>query len=130
RAFFDRWGAATIVGARFVAGARAVMYLTAGAARVGVARFLFIDLLASLVYVPLLLLVGYYGGEQIDRLGAQVAPVQLVALALGARRRRARRQEQHDRRAEGEVSQLVAFFALERERQRRGLRPAGARHAL
>lgn len=98
--FFARWGAGAIVLARFVAGLRAAVYLAAGLLRQPFGRFFAIDFAASLVNVPLLVLLGRYAGPQLDRVAAQVAGVKLAVLAIAAvalavvwlmrRRRRAR----------------------------------------
>jgi len=78
--FFGRWGAGAVVLARFVAGVRAGVYLTAGVLRMSFSRFLAVDIAASLVNVPLLVWLGYASGSGIDRVAAWVMRARLFAL--------------------------------------------------
>jgi membrane protein DedA with SNARE-associated domain len=52
--------------ARFLAGLRAPIYLTAGILGVRPAIFITLDFLAALISVPALVYVGHYFGEEID----------------------------------------------------------------
>jgi membrane protein DedA with SNARE-associated domain len=64
--FMDRHGNRTIFYARFLAGVRALIYLTAGSAGVAPRRFLVYDALGAVISVPLSVSVGYFFGNQID----------------------------------------------------------------
>jgi membrane protein DedA with SNARE-associated domain len=52
--------------ARFMAGLRAPIYLSAGIAGVKLSTFLILDFLAALISVPLWVYLGYYFGDEID----------------------------------------------------------------
>jgi membrane protein DedA with SNARE-associated domain len=65
RQFFRDHGSKTIFIARFISGFRMAAFLAAGTMRVKPSKFLFLDFLAALIAVPLLLYLGYYFGENI-----------------------------------------------------------------
>ena len=64
--FMDRHGNMAIFYARFLAGVRALVYLTAGSTGVAPQRFVVYDALGAVISVPLAVSVGYYFGDQID----------------------------------------------------------------
>lgn len=66
RMFMDRHGNMAIFYARFLAGLRALIYLTAGSAGVAPRRFVLYDALGAVISVPLIVSVGYFFGDQID----------------------------------------------------------------
>jgi membrane protein DedA with SNARE-associated domain len=66
RPFFARYGDTTIFLARFIPGLRAPTFLIAGTMQMSLWRFVSIDILASLVFVPALCLIGYVFADQID----------------------------------------------------------------
>jgi membrane protein DedA with SNARE-associated domain len=66
RQFFRDHGSKTIFIARFISGFRMAAFLAAGTMRVKPSKFLFLDFLAALIAVPLLLYLGYYFGENIE----------------------------------------------------------------
>jgi membrane protein DedA with SNARE-associated domain len=66
RGFMDRHGHRTILYARFLAGLRALVYVTAGSFDVSPARFLFYDLAGALISVPLVVSLGYIFGGQLE----------------------------------------------------------------
>ncbi|MBF6570686.1 MAG: DedA family protein [Candidatus Binataceae bacterium] len=66
RQFMQRHGSKTIFYARFFAGLRAVVYLSAGSLGVSPGRFFVYDLLGALISVPLVVSLGYLFGEQLD----------------------------------------------------------------
>jgi membrane protein DedA with SNARE-associated domain len=66
RIFMDRHGHMAIFYARFLAGVRALVYLTAGSAGVSPRRFVIYDALGAVISVPLVVSVGYFFGHQID----------------------------------------------------------------
>jgi membrane protein DedA with SNARE-associated domain len=82
REFMRRHGAKTIFYARFFAGLRAVVYLSAGSLGVGIGRFFFYDLLGALLSVPLMVSLGYLFGEQIDTAVRYVGGVERLVLIL------------------------------------------------
>ncbi len=64
RRFMHRYGHRAIFYARFLAGLRALIYLTAGSFGVTPARFFFYDLLGAVISVPIVVSLGYlFGGE-------------------------------------------------------------------
>jgi membrane protein DedA with SNARE-associated domain len=65
RQFFRDHGSKTIFIARFISGFRMAAFLAAGTMGVKPSKFLFLDFLAALIAVPLLLYLGYYFGENI-----------------------------------------------------------------
>jgi membrane protein DedA with SNARE-associated domain len=65
RQFFRHHGSKTIFIARFISGFRMAAFLAAGTMGVKPSKFLFLDFLAALIAVPLLLYLGYYFGENI-----------------------------------------------------------------
>ncbi len=62
----ERHGSKTIFYARFFAGLRAIVYLSAGSLGVSPWRFFLYDLLGALISVPLMVSAGYYFGGQIE----------------------------------------------------------------
>src|SRR5215475_937396 len=65
RPLFARYGDTTVFLARFVPGLRAPTFLIAGTMQMSLWRFVGIDTLASLIFVPMLCLVGYVFTDQI-----------------------------------------------------------------
>ena len=65
RQFFCDHGSKTIFVARFVSGFRVAAFLAAGTMGVKPTQFLFLDILAALIMVPLLVGLGYYFGASI-----------------------------------------------------------------
>jgi membrane protein DedA with SNARE-associated domain len=66
RAFMRRHGHRAIFYARFLAGLRALIYLTAGSFGVTPVRFLIYDLLGALISVPIVVSLGYLFGGQLE----------------------------------------------------------------
>src|SRR5690349_21610888 len=66
RGYMDRYGSRTIFYARFLAGLRALIYLTAGSLGVKPGVFVFYDTLGALISVPLVVSLGYVFGPQIE----------------------------------------------------------------
>jgi membrane-associated protein len=64
--FFARYGSTTVFLARFIPGLRAPAFLIAGTMQMSLGRFLGMDTLASLIFVPALCAVGYLFADQID----------------------------------------------------------------
>ncbi len=64
--FMDRHGPMAIFYARFLAGVRALVYLTAGSVGVTPRRFLIYDALGAVISVPVVVSVGYLFGDQIE----------------------------------------------------------------
>lgn len=65
KAFMDKHGHLAIFYARFLAGLRAVVYITAGSLGVSPSRFLFYDALGAVISVPVVVSIGYLFGKQI-----------------------------------------------------------------
>lgn len=66
KGFMQRHGHLAIFYARFLAGVRALVYLTAGSLDVEFSRFLFYDLLGAMISVPIVVTLGYIFGRQIQ----------------------------------------------------------------
>jgi membrane protein DedA with SNARE-associated domain len=64
--FMRRHGHLAIFYARFLAGIRAVVYVTAGSLGVDFSRFLLYDTLGALISVPIVVTLGYVFGRQIQ----------------------------------------------------------------
>jgi membrane protein DedA with SNARE-associated domain len=70
--FMHRHGHLAIFYARFLAGVRALVYLTAGSLGVSPARFFVYDALGALISVPIVVSIGYVFGRQIEQAIAYV----------------------------------------------------------
>jgi membrane-associated protein len=68
RAFLDRKGFFAVVAARWIPWVRTLAPLIAGAARMDPRRFLLATFLGGLLWVPTLVLLGYYGAGLLDAL--------------------------------------------------------------
>lgn len=67
--WFGRFGDRIVFFARLVPGTRLLVFMTAGVRAMPIGRFVLMDGLASLVYVPALLFAGVKLGEQLGRVG-------------------------------------------------------------
>jgi membrane protein DedA with SNARE-associated domain len=65
-AFFARYGNTTIFLARFIPGLRAPTFLLAGTMQMPFWRFTAIDVLAGLIFVPMICLLGYLFADHFD----------------------------------------------------------------
>jgi membrane protein DedA with SNARE-associated domain len=84
RRFMDRHGHRAVFYARFLAGLRAVVYLSAGSLGVPVSRFLIYDLLGALISVPLVVSLGYLFGGEIERMLRYLGGIQRALLIVAA----------------------------------------------
>jgi membrane protein DedA with SNARE-associated domain len=66
RRFMERHGNMAIFYARFLAGARALVYITAGSTGVAPRRFVIYDALGAVISVPIAVSIGYFFGDQIE----------------------------------------------------------------
>lgn len=66
RAFLDRRGLAAIILARWLPWVRTFAPLIAGAARMNYRRFLLATVIGAVLWVPTLVLLGYYGGGLLE----------------------------------------------------------------
>ena len=66
QAFMQRHGHRAIFYARFLAGLRALIYLSAGSFGVRPAVFLLYDLLGAIISVPIVVTLGYLFGKQLE----------------------------------------------------------------
>lgn len=85
--FMSRHGHRAVFYARFLAGLRALVYLSAGSLGVPISRFLMYDLLGAVISVPLVVSLGYLFGSQIEQIlhfigGLQRAVLIVVGLSL------------------------------------------------
>ncbi|MDI6755616.1 MAG: DedA family protein [Thermodesulfobacteriota bacterium] len=103
--FFRDHGSKTIFIARFISGFRVAAFLAAGTMGMKPGKFLFLDTLAALIMVPLLILLGYFFGANIGWLtelftridfllkaGAVLGVVAALAYWLWKRKKSAARQ--------------------------------------
>jgi membrane-associated protein len=67
-AFFDRWGFWAIVVARWVPWVRTLAPMIAGAGRMSNRRYLAANVIGAVIWVPVLIMLGYYGGGLLDTL--------------------------------------------------------------
>lgn len=66
RQFMERHGSTAVFYARFFAGLRAIVYLSAGSLGVSPGRFFLYDLLGAVISVPVMVSLGYFFGTQIE----------------------------------------------------------------
>jgi len=88
KGFMERDGHRAILYARFVAGLRALVYLTAGSFGVNPLRFFLYDLAGAVISVPIVVTLGYLFGGQIEVVLQYIGGVEklvwlVVALSLG-----------------------------------------------
>jgi membrane protein DedA with SNARE-associated domain len=88
KSFMERHGHRAILYARFVAGLRALVYLTAGSFGVNPLRFFLYDLAGAVISVPIVVTLGYLFGGQIEVVLGYIGGVEklvwlVVALSLG-----------------------------------------------
>jgi membrane protein DedA with SNARE-associated domain len=86
--FMRRHGHRAIFYARFVAGLRALVYLTAGSLGVSPSRFFLYDLAGAVVSVPIVVTLGYLFGNELEAAlryigGIEKAVWLVAALSLG-----------------------------------------------
>ncbi len=86
--FMQRYGHRAILYARFVAGLRALVYLTAGSFGVSPPRFFLYDLAGAVISVPIVVTLGYVFGGQIEVVLEYIGGVEkvvwlVVGLSLG-----------------------------------------------
>jgi membrane-associated protein len=81
RAFFDRWGFWSVVVARWLPWIRTLAPMIAGAAGMDNRRYITANAIGALVWVPTLMLAGFYGAGLLDELPwlKQAATVGAVA---------------------------------------------------
>jgi membrane protein DedA with SNARE-associated domain len=82
RRFMDRYGHRAVFYARFLAGLRAVVYLSAGSLGVPISRFLVYDLLGAVISVPLVVSLGYLFGTEIEKILHFLGGVQRALLIV------------------------------------------------
>ena len=87
QSFMERHGHRAVFYGRFLAGLRALIYLSAGSLGVPISRFLIYDLLGAAISVPLVVSLGYMFGGEIEQLlhylgGIQRAVLIVVALSV------------------------------------------------
>jgi membrane-associated protein len=66
--FFERWGFWAIVVARWLPWVRTLAPMTAGAARMDNRRYIIANSVGALLWVPTLIMLGYYGAGLLDSL--------------------------------------------------------------
>ncbi len=83
---FDRRGTLWVFLGRFAVGVRAQIFLMAGVTRLPAARFLIADLSAALISIPVMVWVGYAGGNSLKVMRndfTRIEHVIIVGLVLG-----------------------------------------------
>ncbi len=86
--FVDRYGNRAIFYARFLAGLRALVYLTAGSLGINPLRFFLYDVAGALISVPIVVSLGYIFGNDLEVVVGWLGGVEkllwlVVALSLG-----------------------------------------------
>jgi membrane protein DedA with SNARE-associated domain len=82
RSFMERHGHRAVFYGRFLAGLRALVYLSAGSLGVPVSRFLMYDLLGAVISVPLVVSLGYLFGGEIERILRYLGGIQRALLII------------------------------------------------
>jgi len=82
RPFFARHGNTTVFLARFIPGLRAPAFLIAGTMQMSLWRFVLIDTLASLIFVPALAAVGYLFADHLEIIAAWFRRVERAIATL------------------------------------------------
>src|SRR5208283_1743894 len=77
-----RHGARAIFYARFLAGLRALVYLSAGSFGVRPAVFLLYDLLGALISVPIVVTLGYVFGKQLEMIVRYIGGFERLILVV------------------------------------------------
>lgn len=84
QAFMRRHGLMTIFYARFLAGLRALIYLSAGSLGVAPLRFFLYDLLGALISVPIVVSLGYFFGSELEVVIHYIGGFERVLLLVAA----------------------------------------------
>ncbi len=84
QAFMRRHGMMTIFYARFLAGLRALIYLSAGSLGVAPLRFFLYDLLGALISVPIVVSLGYFFGSELEVVIHYIGGFERVLLLVAA----------------------------------------------
>jgi len=86
RAYFRKYGDKIVFIARFFAGLRAVVFFMAGSMHMKYRRFIFLDLLAALISVPIWIGIGFgmgkLFGDQIDQILKGVKEIKTVVTII------------------------------------------------
>lgn len=81
-AFFARWGFWSIVVARWIPWVRTLAPMIAGAARMDNRRYIVANAVGAVLWVPTLIMLGYYGAELLDSVPWLKAAVAVAAVAF------------------------------------------------
>lgn len=83
-AFYEKYGAKTIILARFVPFVRTFAPIVAGISKMKYSQFLVYNLIGSALWVPSFVYLGYYAGATVKALGIniEVAAIIIIALSL------------------------------------------------
>lgn len=82
RLFFRRYGFGAVLLSRFLGPLRAVVPLVAGVMELDSRRFHAANVISALIWVPAILVPGYYAGSQLEP-GAPISSFQVMAFAAG-----------------------------------------------
>ena len=98
--YFEDHGGKTIFVARFLLGVRGSVWFAAGTCKIPLWKFLAYDGAAALIFVPVLMALGYWGASQFDRItqwtgwvqiGILIVVLAAVALLVACKRFRRKR---------------------------------------
>ena len=81
-AFFDRWGFWAIVVARWLPWVRTLAPMIAGAARMDNRRYIVANAVGAVIWVPTLIMLGYYGAGLLDSLPWLKTAAAIIAVAF------------------------------------------------
>lgn len=80
--FMERHGSRAVLYARFLAGLRALVYLSAGSFGVRPAVFLFYDLLGAVISVPIVVTLGYIFSRQLELMVRYIGGLERLVLVV------------------------------------------------
>jgi membrane-associated protein len=81
-AFYEKYGAKTIVLARFVPFVRTFAPIIAGISKMKYREFLIYNLIGSALWVASFTYIGYYAGDFVEELGINIEVAALIIIAL------------------------------------------------
>jgi len=81
--YFESYGSITVFVARYIAGVRSVTAVTAGIVKFSYVKYITVDSIGAVIFVPLLIYLGYFFGENIDLIARKVKEFELYIGIIG-----------------------------------------------